>query len=208
MSQETTLPTGNAEDSFDFASSRLLRSEFGQWKKDWWWFFLLGVLLEACGTAAIVFPALTAAASLVTVVFLGIMLMATGFATILGSYWIGKWSGLLLHLFVGILYVFAGFLIMDSPGKSVMAITLIIAVLFMILGVFRTVGTLLLRYPQWGWSMLNGLITFMAGVVIYRHFPESAIWVIGLLVGLEMLFSGWTWIMIALGMRNLTQETA
>jgi CRP-like cAMP-binding protein len=55
----------------------------------------------------------------------------------------------------------------------------------------REFRSLLLRYPQWGWSLLNGVITLLAGIVIYRHFPESAIWVIGLLVGLEMLFSGW-----------------
>jgi uncharacterized membrane protein HdeD (DUF308 family) len=164
---------------------------------------MLGVLLVTCGTAAIIFPAVTAVASLTTVVFLGLLLMVTGIATIFGSFWAGKWSGLLLHLFIGILYLLGGMLIMDSPGKSLLPLTLLIAVLCIVLGIFRIIGATVLHFPQWGWSLLNGVVTLLAGVVIYRHFPESAIWVIGLVVGMEMLFSGWTWIMLAARIRRL-----
>ena len=59
----------------------------------------------------------------------------------------------------------------------------------------------------WRWALLNGVITFLAGVVIYRNFPDSAVWVIGLLVGLELLFHGWTWIMLSLAIRTIP-ETA
>ena len=53
---------------------------------------------------------------------------------------------------------------------------------------------------------MNGVVTLLAGIVIYKHFPQSALWVIGLLVGLEMLFNGWTWIMLAIGLRKLPAQ--
>ncbi len=62
--------------------------------------------------------------------------------------------------------------------------------------------------PVLGLVLLNGIVTFLLGVIIYRNFPESGIWVIGLLVGLEMLFHGWTWIMLSLAIRRIPAKTA
>jgi uncharacterized membrane protein HdeD (DUF308 family) len=75
------------------------------------------------------------------------------------------------------------------------------------LGVFRSIGALVLRFPQWGWALLNGVITLLAGILIYRQLPFDALWIIGLLVGLEMLFNGWTWIMLALVLRRIHKGT-
>ena len=86
--------------------------------------------------------------------------------------------------------------------------TLFIAAFFIVVGVFRSIAAMMLRFPSWGWALLNGVITLLAGVVIYRHFPESAIWVLGILGGLEMLFHGWTWVMLALAIRQLPKEGA
>jgi uncharacterized membrane protein HdeD (DUF308 family) len=86
--------------------------------------------------------------------------------------------------------------------------TVFIAISFIVLGVFRSVGALMLRFPQWGWALLNGVITLLAGILIYRQLPFDALWVIGLLVGLEMLFNGWTWMMLALALRNLPRAPA
>ena len=108
---------------------------------------------------------------------------------------------------MGILYLVAGFVITERPGETALAMTIFISLSFVVMGAFRTVASLLLRYPQWGWSLLNGVITLLAGVVIYRQLPFDAFWVVGLLVGLEMLFNGWTWIMLSQGIRNLPSET-
>ena len=51
------------------------------------------------------------------------------------------------------------------------------------------------------------MITFIAGMVIYRNLPETALWVIGLLVGLELLFHGWMWLMMALQLRRIHHRT-
>jgi uncharacterized membrane protein HdeD (DUF308 family) len=145
--------------------------EFGHLKSNWWWFLLLGVLLIVCGTLAIAFPILT---NVAVMVVLGVSLMATGIATIVASFWAGKWSGLLLQLLVGILYVVVGLQIADTPIKAGLVMALFVAGFFIIAGAFRVVAALVIRFPHWGWALLNGIVTFLFGVVIYRHFPECA----------------------------------
>jgi len=186
---------------------RLSRHELVHLRSHWWWFTLLGALLVICGTAAIIFPHLTVITTFAVATLLGVMLMIGGVATIVGAFWAGRWSGFLIQLLVGILYVVAGFVITERPGETALAMTIFIALSFVVMGAFRTVASLLLRYPQWGWSLLNGVITLLAGIVIYRQLPFDAFWVVGLLVGLEMLFNGWTWIMLSQGIRNLPAET-
>jgi uncharacterized membrane protein HdeD (DUF308 family) len=185
-----------------------IRHEFEHLRSHWWWFLVLGGILVACGTAAVVVPAATAAASLIAVLFLGVSLMLGGIVTIVSAFWVGRSSGFLVQLLVGLIYLAAGFVVTDHPAVSTVMMTLFVSVSFIVLGAFRTMGALLIRYPQWGWSLVNGIITTLAGIVIYRHLPEDALWVIGLLVGVEMLFNGWSWIMLGLAIRNLPQPTA
>src|SRR5262245_48253727 len=187
-------------------SAGSLRQEFRHLRASWWWFLLLGILLAVCGTAALIFPALTVLTSFAVVVILGVALMIAGLATIIASFWAGKWSGLLVQLLVGILYLVAGFSMTESPGKSAAILTLFLASLFIVAGAFRTVAALVVRFPHWGWALLNGVVTLLCGLIIYRHFPEAALWVIGVLVGLEMLFHGWMWIMLSLAIRSIPDE--
>ena len=124
-------------------------------------------------------------------------------ATLVGAFWTGKWGGFLVNLLVGLLYVAAGFVVSERPGISILLVTVFVAVSFMVMGIFRVLAAMVIRFPQWGWTLLNGCVTFLAGLVIYRQLPQSAVWVIGLLVGLEMLFNGWAWIMLALEIKQI-----
>jgi uncharacterized membrane protein HdeD (DUF308 family) len=137
-----------------------------------------------------------------------VTLMVAGIATIIASFWAGKWSGLLVQLLVGILYLVAGLTVAETPGRSAAMLTLFLATLFIVAGAFRTIAALVIRFPHWGWSLLNGVVTLLFGIVIYRHFPEAALWVIGIMVGVEMALQGWTWIMLALAIRNIPAESA
>jgi uncharacterized membrane protein HdeD (DUF308 family) len=185
-----------------------LKHELEHMSGRWLWFLLLGALLAVCGTAAIVFPPVLVTTTIVVPVVLGVLLMVGGVATIISSFWAGKWSGFLLHLLVGILYLAVGFVFTENPFETALALTLFIAVAFIIMGIFRATAALVLQFPQWGWALLNGVVTFLAGIIIYRSLPEGAMWVIGLLIGLEMIFNGWMWIMLALALRGLNQKMA
>src|SRR5262245_18920623 len=107
-----------------------LHEEFRHVRSHWWWFLLLGILLAVCGTAALTLPTLAVLTSFAVVVILGVALMLSGVATIVTSFWAGKWSGTLLQLLVVILYLVAGFAITDTPGQSAAMLTLFIAAMF------------------------------------------------------------------------------
>jgi uncharacterized membrane protein HdeD (DUF308 family) len=209
MNAETDKGVGQAVSGVDVvAQAGRLQQEFQHLKSQWVWLFVFGILLAVCGTAAVVSPGLTALTTLAVPVVLGVVLTVAGIATIITSIWAGKWSGVLVQLLVGILYVVVGWMITDAPLQMAMTLTLFVAALFIIAGLFRIVAAMVIRFPYWGWALLNGIISFTLGVVIYRHFPQSAIWVLGLLVGLEMLFHGWTWIMLSLAIRRLPDRAA
>jgi uncharacterized membrane protein HdeD (DUF308 family) len=189
----------------ELAGAERLKREFQHLRSDWWWLLLYGVLLTMCGTVAIVVPPLATAG---TMVVLGIVLIIGGAATVVLSFWAGKWSGVLLHLLVGVLYLVAGFAIFDTPIKATLITTLFLAAMFIVVGAFRILAAMMIQFPHWGWALLNGFVTLLLGLIIYRRFPESAIWVLGLLVGIEMLFNGWNWIALSLAVRNIPEEKA
>jgi uncharacterized membrane protein HdeD (DUF308 family) len=185
------------------ATSAAKEHELKRLRDAWWWLLLLGVLLVVGGIIALAYPFVS---SVGFILVLGAILIFVGAAIIIASFWAGKWSALLVQLLVGILYVIAGIAIRDTPVESTAVLTLLIAAFFIVVGLFRIVAALVERFPQWGWALLNGVITLIAGIVIYDTFPVSALWVIGLLVGLELLFNGWTWIMLALEIRGLPPD--
>jgi uncharacterized membrane protein HdeD (DUF308 family) len=167
------------------------------------WFFLLGVLLVIGGAVALAYSTFW---SFAVVLVLGAILIIGGVVTIIGSFWAGRWSAFFLQLLVGILYIMAGMVIRDSPVESTALLTFMIAVFFIVVGIFRIVVSLVERFPQWGWALLNGAVTLFAGIIIYDAYPTSMLWVIGLLVGLEMIFNGLTWIMLSLSIRQLARS--
>ena len=172
-------------------------------RKHWWMFMLLGVLLVLGGIVAITYPCVS---SVGAVMVLGIILIVSGVFTIIGAFWAGKWSALFLQLLVGILYVMVGMAVRDSPLESIALVTMFMAAFFIVVGAFRIIVSVVERFPQWGWALINGVVTFLVGLIIYDSFPLSALWVIGLLVGIELLFNGWTWIMLSLVIRQIPEN--
>lgn len=172
-------------------------------RKQWWLSLIFGILLVLSGITAIAYPFVT---SLGVVMVLGILLIVSGIFTIIGAFWAGRWSALLLQVLVGVLYVMAGMAIRDAPIESTALLTMFTAAFFIVVGIFRIVVSLIERFPQWGWALFNGVVTLLAGIIIYDSYPISALWVIGLLVGLELLLNGWTWIMLSLVIRKLPHQ--
>ena len=172
--------------------------ELHEVREHWWAFLALGVALAALGTVCIIHPFL---ASVTSVVFLGFLMLAGGIAQIVSSFWAGKWSGMLTHLLVGALYGIVGFMIIDAPVENTLLLTKIMAIFLIVVGVFNILSSLIQRFPGWSWVLLNGEVTLLLGLLINRQWPSSALWVIGLFIGIEMIFNGCGWIMLALGLR-------
>src|SRR5207253_4921622 len=119
------------------------------------------------------------------------------------AFWARRWGGFFLHVLVGLLYFFVGLLLLDRPGLGATGYTLMLAVFFVFGGVSRIIFALGHRFSGWGWVLLNGVITLFLGILIWRELPEAALWVIGTFVGIELLFNGWSWVMLGLAARSM-----
>jgi uncharacterized membrane protein HdeD (DUF308 family) len=122
------------------------------------------------------------------------------------AFWHKRWAGFFLDLLTGILYVVVGWMMVTNPRESALLLTLIIAMFLIFEGVFRIVAALTARYPHWGWVLFNGVISLLLGIMIWRQWPYSGLWVIGLFVGIEMLLNGWSLVMLSLMGRKLSEE--
>jgi len=179
---------------------RVVEHELRHLREEWWWFLILGILLVLSGAVALIYPFV---ASVAVVMVLGVSMLVSGVATIVAAFWAGKWSALLLQLLIGIFYAVVGFIIMDTPLVSTVSLTLVMALMFLIVGIMRSVAALVIRFPQWGWALLSGILTTLVGIIIYKNLPETALWAIGTLVGIQLLFDGLFWVMLSLAIRRL-----
>ncbi|MBN2473424.1 MAG: HdeD family acid-resistance protein [Pirellulales bacterium] len=180
-----------------------LTRELDCFRRQWLWLLALGIALTTLGTVAV---ASSFFVSIVTVVMFGVLLLIGGVVQIVNSFWIGKWGGLLLHLLMGIFYAVVGVLIIDAPLEGAIALTLLVAMFLIVGGLFRIVSAMMLRFRNWGWPLLNGFVSLLLGILIYRQWPASGLWVIGLFVGIEMIFNGWSWVMLAIDVRSTNPE--
>jgi uncharacterized membrane protein HdeD (DUF308 family) len=172
----------------------------------WRWFLALGIAMVVLGTIAISYACLAKITVAATWLF-GFLLLASGIGEIVHSFWVGRWSGMLLHLLVGVLYTLVGFMIIDQPESAAVQLTLLIAIFLMVGGIFRIVFAVSERFTGWGWVLLNGAVTFMLGLMIYKQWPGSSLWVIGLFIGIDLIFNGWAWIMLSLDARRAPATT-
>ena len=78
----------------------------------------------------------------------------------------------------------------------------------MVSGLFRIIGSLMYRFPQWGWTLLGGAINLLLGLYIYSLWPMGSFFILGLFVGIDMIFTGWTWVMLAMAVRGLGRRVA
>ena len=109
-----------------------------------------------------------------------------------------QWSGLLLSLLLGVLYLVTGFICAARPESAPISISLWIAAFLLVAGLFRMLASLIIRFDEWKWVFFNGLITFILGISIYVGWPITGIWILGLFVGIDMILSGWSWLVLSL----------
>jgi uncharacterized membrane protein HdeD (DUF308 family) len=177
-----------------------LRHELNALRGQWFWFVLLGIALVVLGIIAL---GSVVIASLAAAVAIGTLLLLGGVAETLGAFWCRGWSGFFLHLLSGVLSIVIGVLFLRAPVGALLALTLLLASFLMVGGIFKIVAALSYRFAAWGWPLLSGIIDLILGVMIWLEWPASALWVIGLFVGINLVFRGINWIGLGLSLRAL-----
>lgn len=177
-----------------------------QTNKYWAWFLGYGVLLVILGMLAIGASTLT---TLVSVMVLAVFLIIGGVIIFFDSfrYWKSKWSGFFLHLILGIVYFAIGCMLMRNPVASALSLTILLGVFFVIVGIFKVIEALLVKLPYWGWRLVSGILSLVLGGLVLLHWPHSGLIVIGLFIGIDLLMTGWAYIMLSIASKPVKVST-
>jgi len=170
-------------------------------RSSWIWMAILAVISLIGGIWALLNPpAATLAATLIagwTFLFLGIV-------QIIQSFQVKDWPGFLWALLFGVLLLLAGLSLVFNPLAGMISLTLLVAALFLATGVVKVIYAFSLRpISGWGWVLVSGIVSIALAVMIMADFPWSAVAVLGILLGVELISNGILFLLIALGLRKL-----
>jgi len=168
--------------------------------RNWGWFLAFGIALVLLGFLAI---ARAVAATVVSMLFFGWLLLIAAGIEIIQAIMVGKWAGLYHHWLIALLFGVLGAMIVWRPLVTAEILTLLMGAFFMVAGLFQLVTPLFVSLPEWGWHVLNGIVTLVLGFLILAQWPVSGLWVIGLFLGIELIFYGAAWIALALRLRSV-----
>jgi uncharacterized membrane protein HdeD (DUF308 family) len=169
-------------------------------RENWGWFLGLGIVFVLAGLGAIAFPFLSTIAAKVA---LGWIFMVSGGLTVVHAFSSIGWRGFLLNFLIGILYLVAGAWLAFLPFTGIITLTVLLAALFLAEGVLEMIMAIRVRpHEGWAWLLLSGLIAIAVGLMIGLGLPGSATWAIGLLVGVNLLSTGISFITLALAGRG------
>jgi len=167
---------------------------------------LWGVLLIGLGMLAVASPMVAAVAVNVLIawliVFAGVVHLVVAFHT-------REAGSIIWRLLVGLAYVCFGGYLLVRPAVGVASLTLLLASLFLLEGIFNIV--LFFRAPSTlrsSWMLLDGIVTLLLGLLIYLQWPSSSAWAIGTLVGVSLIFSGVARVMVSLAVRRAASSSA
>jgi uncharacterized membrane protein HdeD (DUF308 family) len=165
-----------------------------------------GVLLIGLGMLAVASPMVAAVAVNVLIawliVFAGVVHLVVAFHT-------REAGSIIWRLLVGLAYMCFGGYLIARPVAGVASLTLLLASLFLLEGIFNIV--LFFRAPSTlrsSWMLLDGIVTLLLGLLIYLQWPSSSAWAIGTLVGVSLIFSGVTRVMVSLAVRRATSSVS
>jgi uncharacterized membrane protein HdeD (DUF308 family) len=165
----------------------------------WWQILILGLVSIVIGFLAI---SSTFVATMASVVVFGVLLMIAGFSEVIHALMVRSGKDFALHLLAAALYLIVGLVMLEDPVRTATVLTLLIAAAFFVGGLLRILFSIVIRFPAWPWVLLHGVIDMILGGAILSGWPESSLWVIGLFVGIDLLFHGWSWVILGLELRN------
>jgi uncharacterized membrane protein HdeD (DUF308 family) len=178
------------------------RNGLAELSSNWGWYFALGLFLVVLGFFA---SGTAVATTMLSVIVLGWILVAAGAGLVLLSFLTGRWSGFLLSLAAGLLSIIAGFEMLRYPVSSAVAVTMIIGTVLVVAGIFRSVASIAMRFPNWGWALLSGITAFVLGVMLLENW-QTGLWFLGFAVGVDLILHGISWMTFSLGIHHLAAD--
>jgi len=171
-----------------------------QLHNNWGWFLAFGVSLMFLGMLALSFSFMS---TLFSVLYLGGFLIIQGLLEAVHAFKMRTFGYFLLHGILGVLYCIAGVYVLHNPAANAVALTLLLAWFFIISGALKVLFSFFKNVPHAGWLTANGIITLLLGILIWQQWPASGLWVLGMFLGIDTLFTGLNWIIFAFAAKKI-----
>ena len=152
------------------------------------WLWIAGIVSIVMGALAIIFPfAATLAAELV----IGAILVVSGIVELIRAFVMRRNGNLIWNVLFGLAALAAGGILLLWPLQGMVTLTIVVGVFFLLGGAFKLVAGFGLRpFPGWGWIGVSGALSVLLGLVLLFGLPGTALWAVGLLVGIDLIFLG------------------
>lgn len=178
-------------------------SGWHEYRRNWGLFLALGIISIILGVIALVD---SIAATIVSMIFFGWVLLIAGIVEAVHTFRHWRSGHVFLHSLNAVLSLVVGLMLLGHPLAGALVMTLLLAAYFTVAGIFRIIAAVSLRPPHWGWAVTSGIITLILGILVWAQWPVSGLWIIGLFIGIHLIFAGWTQVMLAFGARSLPAE--
>lgn len=168
----------------------------------WGWIVALGVVFLIAGVIAL---GSVVAATETAVLVVGIMMLMGGVAEIIAAFGVKSWGKFLFWLLLGVLDVAAGIIAIMNPLLAATYLTLMLGFALVFGGVLRIFLAFQIKIAgggQWGWVVLSGLVTLLLGAMIIAQWPASSLFVLGIFLGIDLIFIGAGWITMGLALKK------
>ena len=171
---------------------------FERTRERWGWILALGIALIVLGFIAL---GDTALVTIMSVAVLGWVLIFSAIFNAV-NWFRGREDRSYMHLLGFVLDLVVGAILISNPTVGALTLTLVLAVFLLVGGLMRLFDAISSHAPHRGWTILDGAISVVLGILLWIHWPVSALWFIGFAIGVGLIFRGWSWVMLALWLRR------
>ena len=175
-------------------------------KPKWGWLVALGIAFIVLGVIGL---GMTTSLTLVGIVFFAWLLIIGGVLQIVQTFQVSGWKSVLWHVVLAILYILAGAIVLYNPVQGAVTLTLFLGIVFVVTGIARSIMSFQLRpEPVWGWVLFSGIVSIILGLMILAQCPVSSLWLIVLMISVELIANGWSYLIIGLAAKSVRDKVA
>lgn len=163
------------------------RAGLEQVRRSWVWFLVFGIVLTVLGILCV---AMAQTATTFSILALGWVLLISGVIWFVNSFYAFASHGFFLYLLNAIIRSVTGYLLIRHPDAGAQGVTMLLAALFIVGGLFRAAAAGVIQYPRWGWTVLSGVISVVLGIYLLTTWPTASTYFLGIVIGIDLIFDG------------------
>src|SRR5215469_5312547 len=182
------------------AATDLFAAGLDQVRKSWSWFLVLGISLTILGVLCV---GKAQTATTFSILVLGWILAISGVLRFVNAFRAFSWHGFFLFLLNAIIRAVTGYLLLRHPDAGAAGVTMLLASLLIVAGLFRALGAGLIRFPRWGWTVFSGMVSVVLGVSLVASWPSVSTYFIGIVISIDLIFDGASLIGFLTAIRSL-----